>query len=244
MGESVTWSQTIKYCNQSVNTEHLDLCKGYLQGRNWSLWGQGVQDVTSLEVSKTRLNRAWSNLGLWKEPLPMARGGNGMSFKVPSNPNHSSILWNQEFPSVSTNPFPEKKVKQIFPSCCTWNIIYNSWNYRTQMIPQVCEYPLSVYSNTCRVKDFKWKDVTTDLEVFWTQIPAPDEVSSQILFKETAFYWRSGVFSWLRFGGTFSEQRSVRIFAFGWQPIEPGFLPRKNEVVLLAFPWSSTCLQT
>lgn len=95
-----------------------------------------------------------------------------------------------------------------------------------------------------RVKDFKCKDVTTDLEVFWTQIPAPDEVSSQVLFKETAFYWRSGVFSWLRFGGTFSEQGSVRIFAFGWQPIEPGFLPRKNEVALLAFPWSSTCLQT
>lgn len=78
------------------------------------------------------------------------------------------------------------------------------------------------------MKDFKWKDVTMDLEVFWTQIPAPDEVSSQILFKATAFYWRSGVFSWLRFGGTFSEQRSVRIFAFGWQPIEPGFLPRKK----------------
>lgn len=39
-----------------------------------------------------------------------------------------------------------------------------------------------------RLKDFKYKDVTVDLAVFLTQIIALDEVSSQILFKETAFY--------------------------------------------------------
>lgn len=146
-----------------------------------------------------------------------------------------------KIPFCSTNPFPEKIVQQIFHSCCTG---YNSWNSRTQMIPQVPEHALSVYPNTWSHRERLWKSAKTDLEVFWTQIPAPDKVSSQILFQESAFYWRSGVFSWLPFGGTFSEHRSVRIFAFGWQPIEPGFLPRKNEVVLLAFPWSSTCLQT
>lgn len=45
------------------------------------------------------------------------------------------------------------------------------------------------------VKDFKYRDVTVDLAVFLTQIFAVDEVSSQILFKETAFYWKSEIFS-------------------------------------------------
>ena len=31
----------------------------------------------SLEVSKARLDRAWSNLGWWKVSLPMAGGGTG-----------------------------------------------------------------------------------------------------------------------------------------------------------------------
>lgn len=78
--------------------------------------------------------------------------------------------------------------------------------------------------------------------MFLTQIIALDEDSSPILYKENAFYWKS--IQLARFWWHFLWRESVRIFAFGWQPIDFGFLPRKNEVLLLAFPWSSTCLQT
>ena len=33
-------------------------------------------DSPSLEVFRTRLDGAWSNLGSWKVPLPHGRGGN------------------------------------------------------------------------------------------------------------------------------------------------------------------------
>lgn len=46
-----------------------------------------------------------------------------------------------------------------------------------------------------RVKDVKQKDAAIDLAVFLTQIFALDKLSSQILFKETAFYWESGILS-------------------------------------------------
>ena len=46
----------------------------------------------SLEVSKGRLDRAWSSLGQWKVSLPMAEGWNEMFFKVPSSPSHSGSL--------------------------------------------------------------------------------------------------------------------------------------------------------
>lgn len=38
-----------------------------------------------LEMFKTRLERAWSNLGQWKGMVLVV-------FKAPSNPNHSMIL--------------------------------------------------------------------------------------------------------------------------------------------------------
>jgi len=45
----------------------------------------------SLAGFKARLDGALSTLGWWKMSLLLAGGWNQMSFKVPSNPNHSMI---------------------------------------------------------------------------------------------------------------------------------------------------------
>ena len=49
-------------------------------------------DAPSLDVLRGRVNEALGNLVWWEVSLPMAGGWNWMSFKVPSNPNHSVIL--------------------------------------------------------------------------------------------------------------------------------------------------------
>jgi len=49
-------------------------------------------DASSLAVFKVRLDGALSNLVWWKVSWPMAGRWNQMTFKVPSNPNHSMIL--------------------------------------------------------------------------------------------------------------------------------------------------------
>jgi len=46
----------------------------------------------SLAVFKARLDGALSTLGWWNMSLLMVGGWNHMIFKVPSNPNYSSIL--------------------------------------------------------------------------------------------------------------------------------------------------------
>jgi len=45
----------------------------------------------SLTVFKARLDGVLSNLVWWKTSLLPAGGWNKMSFKVPSNPNHSVV---------------------------------------------------------------------------------------------------------------------------------------------------------
>jgi len=45
-----------------------------------------------LEAFKTRLDGAVSNMGEREVSLPIAGGWDRVSFKVPSNPNHSVIL--------------------------------------------------------------------------------------------------------------------------------------------------------
>ena len=47
----------------------------------------------SLEILKARLDGALGSLIRWVAALPMAGGWVWMSFNVPSNPNHSVILW-------------------------------------------------------------------------------------------------------------------------------------------------------
>lgn len=54
--------------------------------RPWHKLPREAVAATSLEVTKARLDRAWSNLVYWKE------GWNEMVIKVPSKPNHSRIL--------------------------------------------------------------------------------------------------------------------------------------------------------
>ena len=50
-------------------------------------------DVPSLGALQARLDGAVSNLG-WREvSLPIAGGWNQVVLEVPSNPNHSTILW-------------------------------------------------------------------------------------------------------------------------------------------------------
>jgi len=57
--------------------------------------------VPSLEAFKARLDGAMSNLVWWKVSLLMAGGAwNEMIFKVPSNPNHTMILWFYEVRSL------------------------------------------------------------------------------------------------------------------------------------------------
>ena len=61
--------------------------------RHWNRLPREVVDAPSLEVFKSRLDGALSNLVWWKVSLPMAEGvGTRWSLKVPSNPNHSVIL--------------------------------------------------------------------------------------------------------------------------------------------------------
>ena len=50
-----------------------------------------LPSVHSLAGLKARLDGALSTLGWWKGSLLMAGGWNQMIFKVPSNPNHSTI---------------------------------------------------------------------------------------------------------------------------------------------------------
>jgi len=60
--------------------------------KHWDRLPREAVDAPSLEVFKTRLDGALSNLGWWKMSLLMAGGWNQMIFKVSSNPNHSMIL--------------------------------------------------------------------------------------------------------------------------------------------------------
>jgi len=59
---------------------------------HWPRLPREAVAAPSLAVLKARLDRAWRSLGWWKWSLLMAGGWNGMSFKVASNPNHSTVL--------------------------------------------------------------------------------------------------------------------------------------------------------
>jgi len=54
--------------------------------------GEAV-DAPSMEAFQARLDGAVSNLVYLEVSLPIAEGWNYMSLKVPSNPNHSTVLW-------------------------------------------------------------------------------------------------------------------------------------------------------
>jgi len=60
--------------------------------RPWPLLPRGAVAAPSLAGLKARLDGALSNLGWWERSLPMGGGWNEMSYKVPSDPNHSMIL--------------------------------------------------------------------------------------------------------------------------------------------------------
>jgi len=60
--------------------------------KHWPRLPREAVAAPSLAVFKARLTGALSTLGWWKMSLLMAGGWNQMSFKVPSNPNHSVIL--------------------------------------------------------------------------------------------------------------------------------------------------------
>jgi len=69
----------------------------------------------SLAVFKARLDGALSTLVWWKMSLLMARGWNQMISKVPSNPNHSVILWFYD-PNMVLEPLYICKVVCILTS--------------------------------------------------------------------------------------------------------------------------------
>ena len=60
--------------------------------RRWHRLPRAAVDAPSPGVLRARLDGAGSNLGWWEVSLPVAGGWNWMVFKVPSNPNHSTIL--------------------------------------------------------------------------------------------------------------------------------------------------------
>jgi len=75
----------------------LDIRKRFFTVRvvkHWHRLPREAVAAPSLAVFKARMDGALSTLGWWKMSLPMARGWNQMIFKVPSNPNHSMILYN------------------------------------------------------------------------------------------------------------------------------------------------------
>jgi len=59
--------------------------------RPWHKLPREAVAAPSLAVLKARLDGALSNLVWWKCPCPWQGGWNQMTFKVPSNPNHSMI---------------------------------------------------------------------------------------------------------------------------------------------------------
>jgi len=59
--------------------------------RPWNRLPREAVDMPSLEMFKAGLDGALSNLVWQKVSLPMAGGRNEMTYKVPSNPNHSMI---------------------------------------------------------------------------------------------------------------------------------------------------------
>ena len=61
-------------------------------GRHWNRLPREVVDGPSLEAFKARLDGAVSNLVKREVSLPIAGGWNYVILKVPSNPNHSTIL--------------------------------------------------------------------------------------------------------------------------------------------------------
>ena len=60
--------------------------------RPWPRLPREAVAAPSLAVFKARLDGALSTLGWWNMSLLMVGGWNHMIFKVPSNPNYSSIL--------------------------------------------------------------------------------------------------------------------------------------------------------
>jgi len=60
--------------------------------RQWNRLPREVVDVASLDVLKARLDGVLSNQVWRKVSLPMAGGLELDDLKVPSNPNHSTIL--------------------------------------------------------------------------------------------------------------------------------------------------------
>jgi len=60
--------------------------------KHWPRLSREAVAAPSLAGFKARLDGALSNLGWWEMSLLMAGDWNQMSFKVPSNPNHSVIL--------------------------------------------------------------------------------------------------------------------------------------------------------
>jgi len=61
--------------------------------RPWPRLPREAVAAPSLAMFKARLDGALSTLGWWEMSLLTAGGWNEMIFKVPSNPNHSRILW-------------------------------------------------------------------------------------------------------------------------------------------------------
>lgn len=59
---------------------------------HWNRLSREAVDSPPLEVLKAGLDASLGNLTSWLAALPMTGGGNWVSFKVPSNPNHG-IVW-------------------------------------------------------------------------------------------------------------------------------------------------------
>jgi len=60
--------------------------------RHWHRLPREVVDAPSLEVFKARLDGALSKWSSGRYSCPGQEGWNLMTFKVPSNPDHSMIL--------------------------------------------------------------------------------------------------------------------------------------------------------
>ena len=60
--------------------------------RPWPRLPRKAVAAPSLAVFKARSDGALSTLGWWKGSLPMTGGWNWMIYKVPSKPNHSTMI--------------------------------------------------------------------------------------------------------------------------------------------------------
>jgi len=82
-------------CKLAEGRFRLDIRKKFFPMRvvkHWPRLPREAVAAPSLAVLKARLDGALSNLVWWEMSLLMAGGWNQMSFKVPSNTNHSVIL--------------------------------------------------------------------------------------------------------------------------------------------------------